>query len=47
MIILFTMEKRHFVIIIYKLLVQKMFKRRIKDCVKINGNERIKIPEKD
>ena len=36
-----------FVVIVYKLLVQKKYiKRHVKDCLKINGKQIIKMPKK-
>ena len=45
-IIPYIVEKNIFVIIVYKLLVQKeILKRQIKDCCKINDKQRIIMPE--
>ena len=45
MIILYIVEENIFVIIVYKLLVQKILKRHVKDCFKINGKQRVIMPK--
>ena len=43
MIIHYIVEGNIFVVIIYKLLVQKILKCHIKDCFQINGKQNIKM----
>ena len=46
-IILYTVKKNFFVVIVYKLLVrEEILKHHIKDCFKINAKQKIKIPKK-
>ena len=48
MIMYFILEETFFVVIIYKLLVQKkILKCHVKNCLKIHGKQMINMPKKD
>ena len=46
MIIRYTVEEKIFVVIVSKILAQKILKCHVKDCFKINGKQMIKMAKK-